>query len=51
MDDVVSGYTAYAYDANGNQTRYAQYTAAGADGIWFTNDDVCTMQYTYDPSF
>jgi hypothetical protein len=48
---IVSGYSASTYDANGNQTRYAYYNAAGADETWFTDDDVLSSQSRYDTSF
>lgn len=46
----ISYYYSYTYDASGNQTRYVVYIGAGADGVWFTGDDVVSIynSYTYD---
>jgi hypothetical protein len=48
---VVSDYTDYSYDANGNQTGYAKYDGAGVDGIWFNDDDFLFRKETYAPDF
>jgi hypothetical protein len=47
---VIDGYISYTYDALGNKTKDVYYTGAGADGIWFTEDDVVNSytSYTYD---
>jgi hypothetical protein len=37
-DDVPSGYVTYDVGPPGTQTRF--YSTAGADGVWFTADDV-----------
>ncbi|MBI3353827.1 MAG: Ig-like domain-containing protein [Nitrospirae bacterium] len=48
---LVSSYYTYTYDANGNMTRYVYYSGAGADGVWFTVDDVKYAESYYDTSF
>ena len=44
---MVVSYIAYAYDASGNQIQRVAYAAPGADGLWFTADDVPSADSNY----
>lgn len=49
-DDVIAGYQSTTYHANGNKTLDVVFATAGADGLWFTEDDVPSGRVTYDPT-
>ncbi|MDH5632642.1 MAG: hypothetical protein OEZ10_06550 [Gammaproteobacteria bacterium] len=50
-DDTVTNYQTYDYTSNGDMSRELSYTAAGADGNWFTHDDTNLPSGTYQPAY
>ncbi|MCB1705207.1 MAG: carboxypeptidase regulatory-like domain-containing protein [Halioglobus sp.] len=46
-DETLYGYAYTEFDANGNKTLNAQIQSKGADGKWFTSDDLPTASYNY----
>lgn len=50
-DDTVGRYTQTLWDAEGRETQRVRWVGAGADGDWFTSDDVAdTLNGTYHVS-
>lgn len=46
-DETLSGYAYTGFDEWGNRILNAQIQSAGADGKWFTGDDLPTASYNY----
>lgn len=44
----VSGYATYTYASQLNVSREVDYSGPGADGVWFTADDVVSNVFVYE---
>ena len=46
-DDNIYGYSYRMYDDANNELERADFSSKGADGLWFTSDDLPTASYNY----